>query len=324
MAEKRQLGRSELEITPIGLGTWALGGGEWAFGWGDQDDPESMAAIRRSVELGINWLDTAAVYGLGRSEEVVGRALVDIPRSERPLLFTKCALVWNEKGKLSHSLKADSVKREVEASLRRLQAEVIDLYQIHWPAFPPGAPAQDIEEGWSAMAELQKEGKIRALGVSNFNVEQLERIGPIAPVDSLQPPYSMLDRSIESEILPYCKDHDIGVIAYSPLASGMLTGVMTRERVASLPPNDWRSTKNPEFKEPALTRNLELVDFLRSIAERKGRSVVEVAVAWTLHHPAVTGAIVGGRRAEQVDGSIGAIELDLSEEEMAEIATHLP
>ncbi len=324
MVQRRRLGGSELEITPIGFGTWALGGGEWAFGWGDQDDSESMTAIKRSVELGINWLDSAAVYGLGRSEEVVGRALADIPRSERPLLFTKCALVWNEKGKISHSLKPDSVKREVEASLRRLQAEVIDLYQIHWPTFPPGASAPDIEEGWSAMAALQKEGKIRYLGVSNFNVEQLERIGSIAPVDSLQPPYSMLDRSIESEILPYCKEHDIGVIVYSPLASGMLTGAMTRERVASLPANDWRSTKNPEFKEPALTRNLELVDFLRSIAERQGRSVAEVAIAWALNHPAVTGAIVGGRRAEQVDGYIGAMELCLTEEEMAEIATHLP
>jgi aryl-alcohol dehydrogenase-like predicted oxidoreductase len=221
-------------------------------------------------------------------------------------------------------LKADSVKREAEASLRRLQAEVVDLYQIHWPTFPPGAPAEDIEEGWGAMVELQKEGKIRYLGVSNFDVDQLAQVGAIAPVDSLQPPYSMLERGIETEILPYCKDHGIGVIVYSPLASGMLSGTMSRERVAALPADDWRSTKSPVFREPALTRNLELVECLRPIGDRHGRSMAEVAIAWTLHHPAVTGAIVGGRRPEQVNGFIGAMEFRLTDEDIAEIEARLP
>ena len=230
MVEKRRLGNSDIEITPIGFGTWALGGGDWTFGWGDQDDRESIAAIRRAVDLGINWLDTAAVYGLGRSEEVVAKAVADMPASSRPYVFTKCSLVWDKSknNKIGHSLKAESVKREIEDSLRRLRVETIDLYQIHWPTFPPG-PAPDIEEGWITLAELRDQGKIRAIGVSNFDEGHLERIRSIAPVVSLQPPYSMLMRGVETEILPYCEKHNIGVIVYSPLQSGLLSGKMTRE-----------------------------------------------------------------------------------------------
>ncbi len=325
MVEKRRLGNSDIEITPIGFGTWALGGGDWTFGWGDQDDRESIAAIRRAVDLGINWLDTAAVYGLGRSEEVVAKAVADMPASSRPYVFTKCSLVWDKSknNKIGHSLKAESVKREIEDSLRRLRVETIDLYQIHWPTFPPG-PAPDIEEGWTTLAELRDQGKIRAIGVSNFDEGHLERIRSIAPVVSLQPPYSMLMRGVETEILPYCEKHNIGVIVYSPLQSGLLSGKMTRERIASLPKNDWRSKMNPEFREPKLSKNLELVEFLRTLGERHGRSVAEVAIAWTLRNPAVTGAIVGGRRPSQVEEIIGAMEFRLSEEELTEIDERLP
>jgi aryl-alcohol dehydrogenase-like predicted oxidoreductase len=322
--EKRQLGSTELYITPIGFGTWALGGGDWAFGWGDQDDAESISAIRRAIDLDINWIDTAAVYGLGRSEEVVARALQSIPFSSRPLVFTKCSLVWDKNKRVSHSLRAESITREVENSLRRLRVETIDLYQIHWPVFRPGAHAPDIEEGWSTLVDLQRKGKVRHIGVSNFGVEQLERARAIAPVESLQPPYSMVRRGIEADILPYCQKHNIGVIVYSPLQSGLLSGAMTRERLAFLPGNDWRSSKSPEFQEPNLTRNLELVEIVRDIGQRSGRSPAEIAIAWTLRHPAVTGAIVGGRRPSQVDGFIGAMEYRLSEAEVGEIAEHLP
>jgi aryl-alcohol dehydrogenase-like predicted oxidoreductase len=323
MVETKELGSTGFHLTPIGFGTWALGGGDWAFGWGEQDDAESIAAIRRAVDSGINWIDTAAVYGLGRAEEVISKALEDIPPSSRPYVFTKCSLVWDSKNRLSHSLKADSIKREVEDSLRRLRVETIDLYQIHWPSRTPGL-APDIEEGWSTLVELKREGKVRYLGVSNFDVEQLERIRPIAPVDSLQPPYSMIMRCVEDEILPYCREHKIGVIIYSPMQSGLLSGKMTRERIASLPQNDWRASKSPEFQEPNLTRNLELVDFLRGVGERHGRSPAEVAIAWTLRHPAVTGAIVGGRRPSQVDGFLGAMEYRLTPAEIAELDEHLP
>jgi aryl-alcohol dehydrogenase-like predicted oxidoreductase len=323
VTETSQLGSTECHITPIGFGTWALGGGDWEFGWGEQDDAESVAAIHRAVDLGVNWIDTAAVYGLGRSEEIVCKALKEMAPSSRPYVFTKCGLVWNDQRKISHNLKASSVRREAEDSLRRLQIGTIDLYQIHWPTFPPGAPAPDLEEGWSTLVDLQKEGKVRYLGVSNFDVEQLERIARIAPVDSLQPPYSMLMRDIEDEILPYCEQHNIGVIVYSPLQSGLLSGAMTRERVASLPKNDWRSSKSADFQEPALTQNLKLVEFIREIGNRHGRSPAEVAIAWTLKHPAVTGAIVGGRRPAQVDGFVGSIKFRLSEEALAEIAEYL-
>lgn len=310
--ETRQLGVSELAITPIGLGTWAIGGGNWESGWGSQDDDESIATIHRALDMGINWIDTAAVYGLGRSEEVVGRALQGV--SQRPYIFTKCSLIWDEQRKVSSSLKRASVKREAEASLRRLQVERIDLYQIHWPN-----PDAEIEEGWTALAELQREGKVRALGVSNFSVSQMRRVQQIAPITSLQPPYSLLDRAIEDEILSFCQQQRIGVIAYSPMASGLLSGKMTRARVAALPSDDWRS-HSAQFAEPQLSRSLYLVETLRDIGARHGRTAGEVAIAWTLRRPEVTGAIVGARRPEQLDGVIGAGALRLSAEEIDEIA----
>lgn len=308
----RQLGVSELAITPIGLGTWAIGGGNWESGWGSQDDEESIATIHRAMDMGVNWIDTAAVYGLGRSEEVVGRALQGV--SQRPYIFTKCSLIWDEQRKVSSSLKRASVKREAEASLRRLQIERIDLYQIHWPN-----PDTEIEEGWTALAELQREGKVRALGVSNFSVSQMQRVQQIAPITSLQPPYSLLDRAIEEEILPFCQRERIGVIAYSPMASGLLSGKMTRARVAALPSDDWRS-HSAQFAEPQLSRSLYLVETLRDIGARHGRTAGEVAIAWTLRRPEVTGAIVGARRPEQLDGVIGAGGFRLSAEEIDEIA----
>jgi aryl-alcohol dehydrogenase-like predicted oxidoreductase len=307
--EKRTFGKTGLEITPIGFGSWAIGGSGWRAAWGPQDDDEAVGAIRRAVELGINWIDTAAVYGLGHSEELVARALKGV--SERPYVFTKCSLVWDESGQVHNVLKKDSVKRECEESLRRLQTDVIDLYQIHWPN-----PEEDIEEGWEALAELKEEGKVRHIGVSNFDVSQMERTQKIAPVETLQPPYNMLNRGIEEEILPYCAEQDIGVIVYSPMRSGLLTGKMTRERVRSLPSNDWRRNSS-DFQEPRLSKNLELVKLLEKIGREHGSSPGEVAIAWTLRHPAVTAAIVGGRRPDQVDGIIdaagfrlGAYELD--------------
>lgn len=310
--ETRQLGNSDLQITPIGFGAWAIGGGDWAFAWGEQDDRDSVAAIQRSLEHGVNWIDTAAVYGLGHSEEVVARALKG--RSERPYIFTKCSLVWNDQRRVSNSLKADSIRREIESSLRRLQVETIDLYQVHWPN-----PDPDIEEGWSALAELQREGKVRYIGVSNFNVEQMRRAQRIAPITSLQPPYSLISREIEDEILPFCQEQHIGVIVYSPMQSGLLTGAMTKERVANMPDDDWRR-KNKEFNEPRISRNLRLVELLREIGQAHGRSPGEVAIAWTLRHPAVTAAIVGGRNAKQVDGVVGAADFRLSDDELQTIA----
>ncbi len=309
--QTRQLGKSDLFITPIGFGSWAIGGSGYAFAWGAQDDAESVAAIQRAVDLGINWIDTAAVYGLGHSEEIVAKALKG--RSNRPYVFTKCERVWDEQGKISGNLKADSLRQQLEASLRRLQTDVIDLYQVHWPQ-----PDEDIEEGWSALAKLQAEGKVRAIGVSNFSVEQMRRAQAIAPITSLQPPYSLLRREIEQEILPFCAEQQIGVIVYSPMASGLLTGKMTRERIAHLPDDDWRKHDTP-FREPQLTRNLDVAQVLREIGERHGRSAAEVAIAWTLRLPAVTGAIVGGRRPEQVEEIVGAADFRLSEEELGEI-----
>jgi len=315
--ELTRLGTSDLRITPIGLGAWAIGGGDWVYAWGPQDDGESVGAIRRAIDLGINWIDTAAVYGLGHSEEVVARALREVPAFRRPFVFTKCSLVWNDRREVSHCLKADSIRREIEGSLTRLGVDAIDLYQIHWPQFAPGN-APDIEEGWQVLADLRRAGKVRYIGVSNFDVQQMARVAPIAPIASLQPPYSMLTRGIEAEVLPYCQAHDIGVIVYSPMASGLLSGTMTRERIAAFPGDDWRR-RHPEFQEPKLARNLQLVEQLRAIGRRHGRSPGEVAIAWTLRHPAVTAAIVGARRPSQVDGFIGAATFRLSADEIEEI-----
>jgi aryl-alcohol dehydrogenase-like predicted oxidoreductase len=296
-----------------------MGGGGWAWGWGPQDDSESIAAIHRALDHGINWIDTAAVYGTGHSEEVVARALAGLPSSRRPLVFTKCSLIWDEKRNVTHSLNPDSIRKECEGSLRRLRVAAIDLYQIHWPSFSGDASAPGIEEAWQTLSELQKAGKVRCIGVSNFDAAQLERISRITPVGSLQPPYSMLMRGIEAEVLPYCASHGIGVIVYSPMQSGLLSGTMTRERIASLPKEDWRLTNNPQFQEPRLTRNLRLVERLRAIGARHGRSPGEVAIAWTLRRPEVTAAIVGARRPAQVDGFIGAAEFRLSADELEEI-----
>ncbi|MDF2703487.1 MAG: aldo/keto reductase [Rubrobacteraceae bacterium] len=315
--EKVEFGKTGLEITTIGFGSWAIGGSGWRAAWGPQDDDEAVGAIRRAVELGMNWVDTAAVYGLGHSEELVAQALKGIPQSDRPYVFTKCSLVWDEEGEVHNVLEKDSVKRECEESLRRLQTDVIDLYQIHWPN-----PDEDIEEGWSALVELKEEGKVRHVGVSNFDVGQMERIGEIAPVETLQPPYSMLNRGVEEEILPYCAEHDIAIIVYSPMRSGLLTGKMTPGRVANLPSDDWRRNA-ADFQEPRLSRNLKLVELLEEIGAEHGRSPGEVAIAWTLGHPAVTAAIVGGRRPDQVDGIIGAAEFRLSEDELGRIGTFL-
>jgi aryl-alcohol dehydrogenase-like predicted oxidoreductase len=319
--ERRRLGNSDLEITPIGFGAWAIGGGDWIFGWGPQDDAESVAAIRRAIDRGINWIDTAAAYGLGHSERVVARALGDVPRRDRPYVFTKCSLVWDEQRNISHNVRPASIRQEVEASLRRLGVERIDLYQIHWPVWPsspPGHDAGSLEQAWETMAVLQLEGKVRHIGVSNCDVDQLARIQRIAPVTSLQPPYSLLRRGAEARALPFCQKHDIGVIVYSPMQSGLLTGKMTRERIASLPENDWRR-RSPYFQEPILTQALQLVERLRGIAARHGRTPGEVAVAWTLRHPAVTAAIVGARRPAQVDEIAGAGTFRLSANEIDEL-----
>jgi aryl-alcohol dehydrogenase-like predicted oxidoreductase len=312
--ETRKPGNSDLNITRIGFGAWAIGGPGWEFAWGPQDDSDSIAAIHRALELGVNWIDTAAAYGLGHSEEMVARALKDW-RGARPHVFTKCVLVWDKEGKINQEFSAASIRRECHDSLRRLQVDTIDLYQMHWP---PADNGPGLEEAWQTMAALQKEGKVRWIGVSNFNVEQIKRAEKIAPVTSLQPPYSLIRRQIETEVLPYCLKQGIGVISYAPMASGLLTGAMTRERAAALPPDDFRS-RNPEFREPRLSKNLELVERLRQVGMRHGRSPAEVAIAWTLHHPAITGAIVGARNAKQVEGVVHAADLILSAQEIAEI-----
>lgn len=312
--ETRKLGNSDLNITRVGFGAWAIGGSGWEFAWGPQDDADSVAAIHRSLELGANWIDTAAVYGLGHSEEVVARAVREW-RGSRPYVFTKCGLRWDSQGQVMKVLKADSIRKECDDSLRRLQVDVIDLYQIHWP---PVDNRPELEEGWSTLAELQKAGKVRWIGVSNFNVEQIKRAEKIAPVTSLQPPYSLIRRQIEKETLPYCERRGIGVIAYSPMASGLLTGAMTRERIANLPDDDWRK-RNPEFQEPELSKNLELVERLKEVAARYGRTPGEVAIAWTLRLPAVTGAIVGARNAKQAQQVMRAGDLKLTPGDIAEI-----
>jgi aryl-alcohol dehydrogenase-like predicted oxidoreductase len=312
--QTRQLGNSDMKITPVGFGAWAAGGSGWQFAWGSQDDNDSIAAIHRALELGVNWIDTAAVYGLGHSEEVVARALKTWS-GPRPYLFTKCALRWDSKGEVQKVLKAHSIREEIENSLRRLSTDAIDLYQIHWP---PDPDSPDLEEGWSTMANLKREGKVRWIGVSNFNVQQLKRAQAIAPVTSLQPPYSLIHREVEEDILPYCLHKNIGVIVYSPMASGLLTGSMTAERAARLPKDDWRSG-HPDFSEPNLSRNLDLVEHLREFAQRHNRSIGEVAVAWTLRNPAVTGAIVGARNAKQAGTVMRAGDLRLNDKEVNEI-----
>jgi aryl-alcohol dehydrogenase-like predicted oxidoreductase len=309
MMQTKKLGNSNLNITPIGFGAWAIGGADWAHGWGPQDDKDSVGAILKALDLGINWIDTAAVYGLGYSEDIVARALT--ASSVKPYLFTKCGMVWGSDGAITHSLK--TIRRECEASLQRLKVDTIDLYQIHWPK-----PDEELEEGWFTMAELQREGKARFIGASNFSVAQMERAQKIAPITSLQPPYSMINRSVEPEILPFCLQHNIGVINYAPMHSGLLTGAMTRERVAAFPASDFRrNAKN--YQEPHLTRNLAIADALKQIGARHAVSAGVVAIAWTLHHPAVTGAIVGSRSPAQVEGTMPAATFRLTEQEYAEI-----
>jgi aryl-alcohol dehydrogenase-like predicted oxidoreductase len=320
----KPLGNSDLEITPVGLGAWAMGG-DGVFGWGPQDDAESVAAIHRSVERGINWIDTAPIYGMGHSERVVARALKEMGSSRRPLVFTKCSIVWDQEKNVGHSLKRDSIRREVEESLKRLDVDVLDLCQVHRPSWPPDAPDPDLEEGWSTLADLTTEGKIRYIGVSNFDASQMARAQEIAPITSLQPPYSMLMRQIEDEILPFCLENSIGVLPYSTMQNGLLTGRWTKDRVEALPATDWRVQMNsPAFRDPLFSQILGIVDTLREIGDAHGRSPAEVAVAWTLDHAAVTGAIVGARSADQVDGFVGAMDFRLDGEAMARIKRELP
>ncbi|MEL6271555.1 MAG: aldo/keto reductase [Chloroflexota bacterium] len=311
--ETRQLGNSDLHITPVGLGAWAIGGGNWDHGWGPQDDSESIDTIHKAIDAGMNWIDTAAIYGLGRSERVVGEALKGM--SEKPYIFTKCSLVWDENGTIGNDLTAASVRKEVEDSLQRLGVETIDLYQIHWPN-----PDPQIEEGWGTMAELQQEGKLRWIGVSNFDTSQMDRARNIAPITSLQPPYSAVKPGVENEILPYCGEHNIGVIVYSPMQAGLLTGKMTRERIQNMPDNDWRKGDD-QFKEPQLTRNLNIAAKMEEIAQRHGVTTPAVSIAWVLRRPEVTAAIVGARRPDQVDGIIGGGTFRLSDDEIAELET---
>ena len=308
----RRLGRTDLHLTTIGLGTWAIGG-PWKFGWGPQDDDDSIRTIHHALDLGINWIDTAPAYGLGHAEELVGRVLAD--RTDRPIVATKCGIVWDDPstGEARRHIKAESIRREIDDSLRRLGVDVIDLYQIHWPD-----PDEDIEEAWTEVARLVEAGKVRYAGVSNFSVAQLERARRIHPPASLQPPYSMIRRGVEDDLLGYCAEHDIGVIVYSPMQAGLLTGKYTAEKVAGLPEGDWRR-RNENFREPKLSANLALVDGLRPIAERNDRSLAELSIAWVLRRPEVTAAIVGARRPDQIEGTAPAGDWVLSETDLAEI-----
>jgi aryl-alcohol dehydrogenase-like predicted oxidoreductase len=311
--EMKELGQTGLDITRVGFGAWAIGGGGWEFGWGSQEDDESVAAIHRALEQGVNWIDTAAAYGFGHSEEVVGRALAGLNRDARPYVFTKASLVRGPGGRVINNLKRDSILREAGDSLERLGLDAIDLYQIHWPI-----PDVDIEEAWSAFAELKQEGMVRHIGVSNFSTGQLRRIQQIAPVETLQPPYSLVAREAEEELLPFAEREGIGVIVYSPMGSGLLTGAMTRERIEHLPEDDWRK-HSERFQEPQLSEHLALVERLRAVADRHDTTPGAVAVAWTLRNPAVDGAIVGFRRPDQVDPIIAAANLELSKDDLATI-----
>ncbi len=317
----RPLGRSGLNITQVGFGSWAAGGGGWAFSWGPQDDTASVAAMRHAVEAGVNWIDTAAVYGLGHSEEVVGRLLRELPEADRPFVFTKCGLSWNDADRMAKPLRVltpESIRQECEASLRRLGVERIDLYQFHWPD-ESGTP---VEDSWGTMVRLIEQGKIRAAGVSNFDVRLLDRCEAVRHVDSQQPAFSLINRAAAENTLPWCAGHDTGVICYSPMQSGLLTGSFTADRVSGFAPDDWRR-RGPEFQQPNLERNLELRDALRPIAQRHGTSVSAVAIAWTLAWPGVTGAIVGARTPEQVDGWIGAASLILTQQDLDEITSSI-
>ncbi len=311
--QKRRLGNSGLELTTIGVGTWAMGGGDWRFGWGDQDESDAIAAIARAVDLGVNWIDTAAVYGGGRSEELVGKALAQLPANSRPLVATKCSRIIQPDGSIVGCLRPESIRAECDASLKRLGIDTIDLYQLHWPD-----PEQDIQAGWQTLVELKQAGKVREIGVSNFSPPQMERIRSIHPIASLQPPYSMIARQIEQETLPYCAEHGIGVICYSPMGKGLLTGKFTRERVEKLSEKDHRS-RDPKFHEPLLSINLRLVDGLRPIAQRHGRTVAQLAIAWVLRRPEVTAAIVGIRRPDQIETTAAAADWRLSDEDIQQI-----
>lgn len=307
----RKLGYTDLNLTTIGLGTWAIGGGGWRFGWGPQDDKDSISTIQRGIELGINWIDTAAIYGFGHAEEIVGKAIKEL--SEKPIIATKCSRLWDDEGNITGNLKKESIHSEIEASLKRLNLEVIDLYQIHWPI-----PDEDIEEGWSTLGDLIKEGKIRYAGVSNFSVKQLKRIQTIHPVASIQPPYSMLQRGIEDNLLDYCSSNNIGIIVYSPMQKGLLTGKITKERIENLPEDDHRRM-DPLFKEPLLSTNLQLVDKLSSFAKKNGKTVAQLAIAWVLSRPEITAAIVGARRSSQIEETVIAGNWVLSNSDIAAI-----
>lgn len=323
--KRRLLGTSGLEISAIGLGTWAIAGPGWEFGWGAQDDADSLATLEYAVDQGVNWIDTAAVYGLGHAETVVGQLLKRFPPSRRPLVFTKGSLVWDEKTReITHSLSPASLRREVENSLRRLGTEAIDLYQIHWPSFPPGGPDEGLEDALLALHHLKAEGKIRAIGVSNFDVPQLRRALAVTSIASLQPPYSALMRDVETEILPFCAAMDIGVLPYSVLQSGLLSGKMTNERIQALPDDDWRKTRSADFQEPRLSQCLKLVDVFRQIAERHRVTPAAIAIAWVLRRTEVTGAILGARRPDQVDDLLRGAEIQLTASEIALIAPYLP
>jgi aryl-alcohol dehydrogenase-like predicted oxidoreductase len=315
--QRRQLGYTDLKLTTIGLGTWAMGG-PWQFGWGPQDDNEAIAAIREALEQGVNWIDTAPIYGCGHSEELVGKALkdsrsVEAETNQKPFIATKCGLLWNDKREKVSCLKSESIREECHASLKRIGVEVIDLYQIHWPE-----PEEDIEQAWEEMARLAEEGKVRYIGVSNFNVEQIKRVQKIAPVASVQPPYNMLHREVEDKLLNYCAENNIGVVAYSPMCRGLLTGKFSQERLAGLPLDDHRRRK-PDFHDPQFTATLQLVDQLRPIAERNGRTLAQLAISWVLHQPEVTAAIVGARRSEQIKETAKAADWKLTIEDIEQI-----
>ena len=304
---KRKLGNTDLELTVMGFGAWAIGGGNWEFSWGPQDDKKSIDAIHKALDLGINWVDTAAIYGLGHSEEVVAQALEG--RRNDVIVATKCSMRWDDNREIYRSLNADSIRKECENSLRRLRTDYIDLYQIHWPN-----PEDDIEEGWDTLNQLKREGKIRWAGVSNFDVMQMDRVSHIAPISSLQPPYNLLHRDTEEKLLPYCRENNIGVVAYSPMGSGLLTGKYTREKIAQLPPDDHRPKYNRNFQMPKLERNLKLIEELKELAAEDGHTVAQLAVAWVLRRPEVTSAIVGGRTPQQVEGTAPAGDWELHQE----------